>query len=123
MSERRRIANDPDTPMVFNFVGASPHVFAYRVWIRRPVDDGWTTCDCCEGDTQDDVPDTCDLGALPDGTLLDIPVAIGGKKNSRYRGAVVLTQQGAVVPGGVIPFGGTTSDEGAGAEYLRVVLV
>lgn len=123
MSERLRVANDPATRLVFNLAGGSPHVFAYRVWIKRPADDDWTTCDCCEGDTQDDVPDTCDLGALPDATLLDIPVAVGGKGNSAYKGEIVFTQDGRVVHGGVISFADTASGDGGGAEYIRVVLV
>ena len=122
MSERHRVANDPGKPMVFSFAGRSPHVFAYRVWVKRPGDEEWTDPGCT-GDTQDDVPDSCDLGALPDGTLMDIPIAIGGKKESRYEGAVIFTQDGAVCHGGVRPFSGTTSDDGGGAEYLRVVLV
>jgi hypothetical protein len=123
VSERRRVASDPGVALFFNFAGGSPHVFAYKVWIKRPEDDDWTTCDCCEGDTQDDIPDTCDLGALPDATLLDIPVAVGGKKSSAYRGEIVFTQDGRVVHGGVISFADTTSEDGGGAEYIRVVLV
>ena len=122
MSERRRVANDPDTDMVFRFAGESPHAFAYKVWIRRPADGEWTTCECCEGDSEDDVADECSLGMLPDGTLLDIPVAVGGARESAYRGRVVFTQDGQPVDGGELAFSGRTSDDGAGAEYLRVVL-
>ncbi len=122
MSERHRVGNDAGQSVVFSFAGRSPHVFAYKVWLKRPGDDDWTDPGCT-GDTQDDVPDSCDLGPLPDGTVLDIPVAIGGNEESQYKGDVVFTQGGAVCHGGVVPFSGKTSGDGGGAEYLRVVLV
>lgn len=122
MSERRRVANDPDKDMVFSFAGESPHAFAYKVWIRRPDHDEWTTCACCEGDSEDPVADECSLGTLPDRTLLDIAVAVAGARESAYRGRVVFTQDGQPEDGGELAFSGRTSADGAGAEYLRVVL-
>lgn len=121
MTDRRQVANDPAEPMVLSFAGQSPHVFTYKVWVKRPADDDWSDSGCA-GDTEDEDPPRCELGVLPDGTLLDIPIAIGGRRQSAYNGELVFSQQGTVVTGGTVAFSGTTSDEGAAVEYIRLVL-
>jgi hypothetical protein len=121
MSDRRRVGNDPDQPITFEIAGESPHVFAYRVGVKRPTDDGWTEPGC-EGDTDETNPARCDLGRLPDGTLLDIPVAVGGAPSSAYRGRIRLIQGGEPAADGDIRLAGRTSEDGAGAEFVRVVL-
>ena len=121
MSMPKPVENDSDKPIDINFVGQSPHVFAYRIWYRLPGEDSWTIIG--DGDTQDDVPDYHGTGPHIDGTQIAIMVAIGGKKNSMYRYLITFSQDGAIAQGGAIQERGRTSADGGAVRTTKVVLV
>lgn len=120
MSETRPIGNDAGEEMDINFAGQSPHVFAYRMWFRRPGDESWTLFG--EGDTSDDVPDHQSTGPHPADTQIIVWTAVGGKPNSNYRFLLTFSQGGAIVTGGVISRSGKTSGDGGGARKTKVIL-
>jgi hypothetical protein len=115
------VANDEGLPHDINFVGQSPHVFAYRMWFRRPDEEEWT--EFALGDTEDDVPDHHATGPHPDGTRIAINVAVGGKPSSTFRFVVTFSQDGAIAQGGTFVESGRTGQNGGGSCKLMIVLV
>lgn len=122
MPDMPTVQNNPQEKLIVNFVGKTPHVFAYRFWHLEPGQSVWTEFHA--GHTQDDMPDhTTTSSALQDGTQIAVVVALGGKKNSRYEFLLIFSHAGVVGHGGAIPFSGTTDKDGAGAKVERVILV
>jgi hypothetical protein len=121
MSMPKPVENDADKPIDINFVGQSPHVFAYRMWYRPPGEDDWTVIG--EGDTQDDIPDHHVTRPHSDGTQIAIMAAIGGRPNSMYRYLITFSQEGAITQGGAIQERGKTSADGGAVKTTKVVLV
>ena len=121
MSLPKPVANDADKPIDINFAGQTPHVFAYRMWYRRPGEESWTKF--AEGHTEDDQADHHRTGPHPDGTKIASMVAVGGKKSSLYRFLLIFSQDGQVVQGGIIRESGKTSADGGALKSTRVVLV
>lgn len=115
------VANGDTTAHDVNFVGQSPHVFAYRMWFRRPADEEWT--EFALGDTEDDVPDHHTTGPHPDGTRIAINVAVGGKPRSTFRFVVTFSQNGEVVQGGMFVESGRTGENGGGSCKVGVIFV
>jgi hypothetical protein len=115
------LANDESLPHDVSFVGQSPHVFAYRMWFRRPDDEEWT--EFALGDTDDDVPDHHMTGPHPDGSRIAINVAVGGKPNSTFRFIVSFSQDGGIVQGGTFVEAGRTGDNGGGSCKLGLIFV
>lgn len=115
------VQNDAGQSMDVNFVGQSPHVFAYRFWTKAPDATTWTKAQ--DGNTGDALPDFFSLGPVPDGTQVAYWVGVGGKAQSVYRFSVIFTQDGAVPAGGTQTHQDSTDDEGGAVVEHEVVLI
>ena len=117
---QHQIANDPSQALDINIVGQTPHIFAYRIWVKEPGAADWT--EIAVGDTADSVPDHHLTGPHPDGTLISIAYAVGGKPKSNFRVLSTFSQGGAMVTGGAVTESGQTSASGGGARISRITL-
>ncbi len=115
------VQNDDALPHDINFVGQSPHVFAYRMFVKRAGETSFT--EFAAGDSEDDVPDHHVTGPHPDATRIVINVAVGGKKNSLFKYIVTFSQGGSVVLGGTFARSGRTGAGGGGGDKISVILV
>jgi hypothetical protein len=115
------LQNDPSQPIGMNFVGASPHVFVYRVWKKEPADAKFVLVR--DGDTVDTIPDHFNLGPYPDNTRIAYWIGIAGKPNSTCRIAVVFAQAGKIPAGGLNKHQSTTSAKGGAVVENEAVLV
>jgi hypothetical protein len=115
------VSNDSSVKHDINFIGQSPHVFAYRIFIKRPQDDDFV--EFAVGDTDDDIPDHFATDPLPDATRVIMNVAVGGARNSAFRYVVTFSQNGAVVLGGTLLRNGRTRANGGGGDQISLILV
>ena len=120
MTTKRTAQVDPSVGLQINVVNQSPHVVAYKIWVKRPGSD-WK--DIGEGQTADEVADFFDLDPQPKGTLLDYWFGIGGNPMTAWRALLTLSQGGRIVPGGLCSENGTTDDTGIDMRETEVTFV
>ncbi len=120
MARQRSISNDPTHQMDINVVSNSPHVVAYRIWHAPPGSSTWTVI--TEGHTADQKSDHHAEGPFEDGGRLYYWLGIGGKAKSAFTAAVIFSQNGRIVDGGMCDESGKTDDEGAAIRETEVFL-
>src|SRR3954467_3903428 len=104
MPAKRNARIDPSARLHVNVVNQSPHVVAYKIWIKRPGQD-WTAVG--QGHTADQVADFLDLDPLAKGAMLDYWFGIGGNAQTNWRALLTLSQNGRIVDGGLCDEHGT----------------
>lgn len=111
---------DPTFPIQLNIVSQSPHVVAYKIWVKVPSAD-WKVV--AEGQTADNVADFYTLGPYPKDTLLDYWLGIGGNPFTNWSAQVTISQNGHIVPGGSCPESGQTDKVGVDVRETEVRFV
>jgi hypothetical protein len=120
MPAKRTATVDHTLGVQVNVVNQSPHVIAYKIWVKRPGAD-WV--EVGEGQTADELADFFSLPPLPEGTALDYWFGIGGNAMTAWRALLTLSQDGRIVPGGLCAESGTTDDVGIDTRETEVTLV
>ena len=120
MPTKRTAEVDPVPKVQVNVVNQSPHVVAYKIWVKVPGAD-WQTV--AEGQTADDIADFYTLGPYPKGTLLDYWFGVGGNPLTAWSALLSLSQGGHIVPGGSCGESGTTDDAGIDVRETEVRFV
>ena len=120
MPDKRNARVDPAARLHVNVVNQSPHVVAYKIWVKQPGSD-WVVVG--EGQTADEVADFIDLAPLPKGTLLDYWFGIGGNAMTAWSALLTLSQGGRFVQGGLCNESGTTDADGIDVRETEVTFV
>ena len=120
MPGKRNATVDPSREVQVNVVNQSPHVVAYRVWVKRPGTD-WV--DVGEGQTADDKADFYTISKCPKGTLLDYWFGIGGNPLTAWSALLTLSQDAKIVTGGLCGEDGTTDVDGVDVRETEVTFV
>jgi hypothetical protein len=117
----KRIARvDPGLGLEVKVVSRSPHVVAYKIWVKRPGSD-WVSVG--EGQTADQLPDSHSLDPLPKDTVLDYWLGIGGNAMTAWSALLTLEQNGRPVEGGECSENGTTDVVGVDMRETEVTLI
>ena len=120
MPGKRVAVVDPTRPLQVNVANQSPHVVAYKIWVKRPNTD-WA--DVGEGQTADDKPDFHTTGPCPKGTVLDYWFGIGGNPLTAWSALVTLSQDAHIVEGGLCGETGTTDADGVDLRETEVTFI
>jgi hypothetical protein len=103
---------NPALPIDINVSGMSPHVFAYRLWWRDGTSD-WSQIG--EGSTGDQQPDHF-RQSFSSGAQLFHWIGVAGNPNSVYSGIITLSQDGRVLPNGLVSVDGQTNAKGVDVQ-------
>ncbi|HEU5153914.1 MAG TPA: hypothetical protein VFU03_04245 [Gemmatimonadales bacterium] len=120
MATKRIAEVDSGSKIQVNVVNQSPHVVAYKIWVKVPGTD-WLAVG--EGQTADDIADFYNLGPYPKGTLLDYWFGIGGNARTAWSALLSIAQGGHIVPGGSVGESGTTDATGIDVRETEVRFV
>jgi hypothetical protein len=110
MAEESPIHADPTAPIDVEVRGETPHVLAYKLWVKAPGEDRWAVA--AEGHSEDGIPDAHAIGPLALGTLVAWWVGVGGRPGSWFRAVIRFGQGGALLEGGERRVRGRTNDRG-----------
>jgi len=108
---------DHDAALDVNILSKSPHVVAYRLWLRSPRAD-WDMF--AEGDSADEVSDHHELSGMSAGSRVAYWLGIGGNPNTQYRALVTIAQRGRILDGGSFIEEGSTNAQGV-AEAQAII--
>lgn len=117
----RLLRRDPAKGIEINVIGRSPHVVAYRMWLKKPGETVWTKIG--EGHTADNKPDFLTVAPAGDDTELDYALSIGGNANTTYRAIVTFAQDGKVLEDGTNLHTGKTDGVGFASDASRVKFI
>ena len=116
---QREITPAPGQAIDVNTVSLSPHVVVYRLWFKPAggeYGDAFHT-----GDTDDNVPDTARVAAMPTGSAVGYFLAITGRRAATpYRAVVTFLSGGTILPGGTCLHEGTTDSNGYAEAWGEV---
>lgn len=99
-------------PIDINVSGMSPHVISYKLWWRDTTSD-WSVLG--EGTTGDQQPDH-HRQPFKAGAQLFYWVGVGGTATSVYAGIITLSQDGRVLPNGLVSLDGQTNAKGVDVQ-------
>jgi hypothetical protein len=110
---------DHGSPVLVSIAGATPQVFAYRLWTRRGAD-AWELLG--EGSTATAGPHEYRLPFI-EGLQLYYWIGVGGHPNAVFECSLTLAQQGGPIERGRIRIGGQLDASGVAAaeDWVNVL--